>query len=56
MRARHGGEHPTALSALDATSDHTAGDLLGVAARGVGDGFFLPFRGVGVILTDERTK
>jgi hypothetical protein len=56
MRARHAGEHPTALTALEATSDSTARDLIGVPIREAGDGLLLPFRGIGVILTDEADE
>lgn len=56
MRARHGGEHPTALTSLNATSDYTARDLIGGHVRAAGEGIFLPFRSGRVILTEEADE
>jgi len=53
LRARNGGDHPTAISALELAPEHTAGDIIGGWFATTGDGILLPFRSAHALQTNH---
>lgn len=57
QKQRHAGDHPTALTALDAEDTYGLVDLVGIPVRDVlGDGLLLPFRGAMAVVCEHPNE